>query len=97
MDKKRIFNIILIVLLAITVVFNVVMVFILPGKIATKVTFDGKADKYMATPLYLLLSAAIIGLSSVTGLLFADKKTKYLVITGILFVANIITGVVNLI
>ena len=51
----------------------------------------------MATPLYLLLSAAIIGLSSVTGLLFADKKTKYLVITGILFAANIITGVVNLI
>ena len=50
----------------------------------------------MSTPLYLIVSAAIIGLSAGMGIFCSDKKTKYAIITGILFAANIVAAVVNL-
>jgi hypothetical protein len=97
MDKNnKSLNIILILLATVTVVFNIVMFFFLPDSVATKISFEGKAVQYMNTTLYLILSAGLIALSAATGIFLADKKTKYIVVTAILFAANIAVSVVNL-
>ena len=83
-------------IIAVTIILNLVMYFVLPDKMVTRITFDGSASNYMRTPLYLMVSAAIIGLSAGMGVFFADKKTKYFIITCILFAANIAALAVNL-
>jgi len=88
--KRYYQNIVIAIFIATTGIINVIGYVLLPGKIATHMSFNGEKSNYVSSPIYLIISFLIIVvLSLLSKTKLGEKKVKYFVTTAILVIANI--------
>jgi len=83
-------NMLIALFIASTGLINVVGYALLPGKIATHMSFNGEKSNYVSSPIYLVISFLIIVIMSLLSKTkLGERKVKFFVTTAILVIANI--------
>lgn len=80
-----------------TFILDLIGYFKLPDKIATQFSLSGEATKHTSTPIYLIISFAIITLLSIFCMKKdSSQKLKYILVTTLVVIANAVTIIVQL-